>query len=1136
MRLMVRVGPRGTPWAPYGQGGTAKSRLGSRFGSILNPGGRGRHPSSEVSQTSPQSTPAIEDLLAHQVWVRALARGLVADPNDADDVAQATWLSALRSAPGGRGPGRRWLATVARNAARQLGRGEARRRGHERSAARLEAVEEDDVLERVETQRRLVEHVLSLDEPYRRAILLRYFDDLSPRAIAARTRTPVETVKTRLRRALATLRARLERERDERGRSGLAALMPLAAASGRPAIIAQGVALMSSKTVLGAAAALVLLVVPVLVRGRLAENPHGVAAIGSSDVGADASHDDRVAVTDSGIAASVEPVAESEARIEVLDPDALRLQVVQRDTAGPVPGARVWIAPTSPGYREYYQSEMALQNPDHEVAVRSSGTSWRADDEGIVLLPQPEESIDVVGRSGDLYGQARLFADARSGVLELIPDRSIALQAIDAAGKPVSGIPVGIFFRRNPDDARGKKARIAYTGGEEGLAVLRHLDHILKRDLEPGTMLYARIAGPRRDPGGEVPIELDALPSEPVQLVVGPVGRVVVRVLDPDGSPYRDGQVNLWEHRERRDGANQRWMPQRHTRYAFDGVATFDAVEVGLDVKVRCHPMDGLHPVEAVAVGPATPGEVVEIVLRFERYWPRLSGRLVHVDGMPLVGRDLLAAITYLDEYGDPCRKEGGFATDEDGHFETFISIEEEQDTWTGLILETGEQHDGPRLWGKVQPVPRGDHGVVELGDVVMRPPPVVVAGRVLDDAGEPIYWAGVWAARFRDPDEPPGLPPYTWVPNSPTMTDRDGRFVLTGEMPPGEYRLNAAKTGFLRTDWIPFPLGADGLEVRLAREGGLEGRIILAGGIDPARLAVEVVPSGADLPIFALTRNSEYGLRPWTSGAFRKEGLAAGSYDVRICIAGYPVSIAEITGVLVEEGGVSKDSRLDPIDLTRIVRGIDVDVVDPAGDAVPKGYVTFWPGVSGDSPPDRRVFRDGRISILALRREVDMLVVAPGASHQHLAAVRGGDTVVLEGGIPVRVRLKTDAELPGPPFELVALLVPRHVEHEDRDGVIRAADGEYRGRWSTWSLGDERVVGEDREVWMHAPAAGDYQLRWRFNLVNPERIAQSGSFHSLESDGGRRWFPVEEGGDELVLELTPDPEETRRAIESLRR
>ncbi|HKD99892.1 MAG TPA: sigma-70 family RNA polymerase sigma factor, partial [Planctomycetota bacterium] len=149
---------------------------------------------------------APEGLIAHAGFVRQLARALVRDESIADDVAQETWRAALESPPRRGGPLRPWLATLARNFARRHWRGESRRSARERAAAREEATPSADArLQHAESLRVVVDAVLALPEPYRSALLLRYYEDLPPRAIAEREGIPVETVHTRLRRALARL-------------------------------------------------------------------------------------------------------------------------------------------------------------------------------------------------------------------------------------------------------------------------------------------------------------------------------------------------------------------------------------------------------------------------------------------------------------------------------------------------------------------------------------------------------------------------------------------------------------------------------------------------------------------------------------------------------------------------------------------------------------------------------------------------------------------------------------------------------------------------------------------------------------------------------------------------------------------
>lgn len=157
--------------------------------------------------------------------MRRLARQLVQDESRVDDAVQDAWLMALRSSATPTRPTRSWIATVVRNAVRQGWRREQRRQAHEEQAARPEATSPRPTLEHEEILERVVGAVLSLDEPYRRAVLLRFYEDLPPRRIAERLELPIETVRTRLRRGLAQLRARLDADVPER-RSWLLALVP----------------------------------------------------------------------------------------------------------------------------------------------------------------------------------------------------------------------------------------------------------------------------------------------------------------------------------------------------------------------------------------------------------------------------------------------------------------------------------------------------------------------------------------------------------------------------------------------------------------------------------------------------------------------------------------------------------------------------------------------------------------------------------------------------------------------------------------------------------------------------------------------------------------------------------------------
>ena len=198
------------------------------------------------------SSPSIHlsELLEHSSWVRDLSRRLARDPGSADDLAQATWLAALENPPRAGRPVRQWLGTVVRNFALQSRRSESRRAEREARAARPEPQPSTgELLERASMQRQVADAVMELDEPYRTAILLRYFEDLPPREIGRRLGVPVETVRTRIGRGVERLRQKLDRDHGGDRRAWSMALLPIADRPWGVAPSALGVAVVNMKIV-----------------------------------------------------------------------------------------------------------------------------------------------------------------------------------------------------------------------------------------------------------------------------------------------------------------------------------------------------------------------------------------------------------------------------------------------------------------------------------------------------------------------------------------------------------------------------------------------------------------------------------------------------------------------------------------------------------------------------------------------------------------------------------------------------------------------------------------------------------------------------------------------------------------------
>jgi len=167
-------------------------------------------------------------LLSHAHWMRALARSLVHDSSSADDVVQESFSVALSRPPNADRPLHAWLSRVVRNVATNLRRGEQRRTQRQlRRGAPEQASDPAATIERLDTQRLVLELVSELDEPARSTIVLAFFEGLNSPQIAQRMGVSDATVRWRMQKALAELRARLERKFGSR-EAWSAVLLPFA--------------------------------------------------------------------------------------------------------------------------------------------------------------------------------------------------------------------------------------------------------------------------------------------------------------------------------------------------------------------------------------------------------------------------------------------------------------------------------------------------------------------------------------------------------------------------------------------------------------------------------------------------------------------------------------------------------------------------------------------------------------------------------------------------------------------------------------------------------------------------------------------------------------------------------------------
>lgn len=468
-------------------------------------------------------TPSHHSLLADLGWLRALARSLARDAELADDLVQDTCTVALAHGAPPRQP-RAWLTTVMRRLLHAHRRREAARlRRDAAAAAILPAPDTCEQLARAEAQHQLAAAVLQLDEPYRSTVLLRYFDGLPPRRIAARLRLPVATVHSRLQRALQQLRLRLDD--GHAGREGwLAALAPFAF----PTPLLPGLGLLCMNTPLK-----MLLAAAVLACSVPFWWPTAPAG-GGADEDAARSAPAMAAAGGGDAAPARGPTAPAPARGD-------RLDVTPPASAAPAAPARHHVAgrvcdcagngmagvPIAPGnHPELAAVSDAIGN--FALDLEATATSLAACDERFATVLAAAWSVDT----------------SIAPVVVVAPARRIAGVVLDQTGQPVANALASLQL---PDDFdarlpmpldRGERRRWQAVSGADGRFALPTLPAIFGATLLFSADVFAPTTATLP------PADTDAL-QVVLQRFSYAGGELEGRVIDPSGVPVEGARIAM---------------------------------------------------------------------------------------------------------------------------------------------------------------------------------------------------------------------------------------------------------------------------------------------------------------------------------------------------------------------------------------------------------------------------------------------------------------------------------------------------------------------------------------------------------------------------------------------------------------
>jgi RNA polymerase sigma-70 factor (ECF subfamily) len=654
------------------------------------------------------------------------------DDQAADDVAQESLLAGMRRPPRGRNV-RGWLGAVARNKALMALRSESRRRRREERMARPEALPSTaDAVARLELQRRIVEVVLALDEPYRSVIVQRFFYDLPPSKIAERLGVPRETIRTRLRRALEHLRQRLDGEYGGDRNAWSLILIPMVLpAAGSSA--AAGVVVMTTKTKVSILAVLGLMLT-LFTGWQMLREERGVRRV-HRDTATDAPP------SVPGEAATPQlPAPVDFARID-RDRD-LHGRVVSAD-GEPVAGARLR-AVLRPWERA---NTLADFPPDPGPDTISAA-------DGSFRLPLRRGALVDLRAQASGYAEitlARLQAGECVRVV-LAPAARTVVRVVDSRGQPVASALVvlaryadGGGPRIEQKKATGRDGRAAFDGLPVGVALhasATHADH--------GTSLGAR----KLVAGDEIEFALNE-------------GRVIQgRIVDAETqAPVADARVGMnWPltPETRTDGAG---------RYRLNGWIA------GRNVYHAIHVLASGYPRAVVRVTNET---TIDFALEHGDF---VTGRAVDEQGRPIAG----ARVAVIGD-DDWVLSMAHGRTDSAG---TFRLGPLSRKMPHGVIV-MAEGH-GRTLAGIR---PRAEKpGTIELGDVSL-PRGRSIEGRVVDARGQPVARVQVeLRGGHRAHDLPPPPADLHHGDEERRLTDDLGRFRFP-DLGPGAYLLRLQRSG----------------------------------------------------------------------------------------------------------------------------------------------------------------------------------------------------------------------------------------------------------------------------------------------------------------------------------------------------
>jgi hypothetical protein len=715
-----------------------------------------------------------------------------------------------------------------------------------------------------------------------------------------------------------------------------------------------------------------------------------------------------------------------------------RIRVVDAASRAPLPGARVWIqrADVEPESLAWW-SAMQRYN-DVELALRGGlGDEVALDGRAEAFVPRPARKRMVAAAYGEMHGETTLVGGADECIVELTPYHALAIEVVDRADDPIPGALVALYWGE-PDPLENIST---WAADADGFVRFPKLEAQAGLRGYRGPVHACLAAGVPGEPEA-VQFTIDAVPADPIRLVAGDFGRIVLQLVDSRGEELAlDGKAHLALEAEELDGPSIAVQAGAYvvTATVSSGRAVFDTVGLGLSFFVAIT-ADGQEPVPRHGVaGPTEAGEELLALVTVGKPLARARGRVHGIracfgeTSIPwtfVTGRSLGPGVAFSDEV----EVEG------DRFDRPFYRTTEFAELGGPWILELSASGK-PTARALVRPSLDERASVVDFGDVRFEPVPELARVRVRDDSGAVAPYAGVEI--------------HSSGGESQQVCDGEGLSLVGGSLAQLPMVVRATHEARLPSDWARIEAPGSEIELVVRRGASVLGRLWPPAGTsrDDFEVWLRVEPdapgSQAHVATAVYVDEERFRLAPCASG----RGTLTVSY-----LDGQAVYVRP--GLELAPG---QELELEPIDLSGVLHPFALTFELASGEPWQGGHLAVREA-DGELSTWTTIGDSARATFFSLRPSVDLWVTARGARAMFLESVLDGDRLTLSPAPSLRLRLSAGIRLPDPPL---ALQVRGAIDSDEEFDAYYDLDTEAA------------AVAEDGSALLRVARPGRYELEW---------------------------------------------------------